>query len=378
MTQNSLTHTRFEFLDALRGVAALCVMFYHFAQYQHVSFFYNAQLSVDFFFILSGFVLMHAYGQAIKNGMSAKDYLMKRCIRLYPMFLAGLCLGSATLVILRQDILLEPSLRTLSLVFAHNVFYIPKLGGLPFKNLVDTGIASDMIFPLNPPSWSLFFEMIASAAFLILAKLRQKTLIKIAGASFITLLFFGGLVKIANFDYGFDLNIGWGTSNFFGGFPRVFYGFTLGVLLYKLFQEQKIPQAVVRALSYIKSPTSLYALLFLILVFPLGFKGLYPMAVLLVLAPYCVLAGAQMKSKGKFAKRLAKRLGDLSYPVYCLHFPIGLVCFHEGEKLGWTTQQAMIAAVLTTLALSTFLLYAYDAPVRRWLNKKLSTRNKAR
>src|SRR5882762_11377334 len=84
-------HT-FVLLDALRGAAALCVVVYH-----YVGILYNhkwewppsAFLAVDFFFLLSGFVIMHAYARRLAAGMPTQQFFMVRLIRLYPLYFLG-------------------------------------------------------------------------------------------------------------------------------------------------------------------------------------------------------------------------------------------------------------------------------------------------
>jgi peptidoglycan/LPS O-acetylase OafA/YrhL len=71
----SATHTRFEVLDGMRGVAALVVMVYHFTHFVPSDPLGNATLSVDVFFALSGFVIAHSYGERLRQGMSVRDYV---------------------------------------------------------------------------------------------------------------------------------------------------------------------------------------------------------------------------------------------------------------------------------------------------------------
>src|ERR1700730_11108643 len=96
MTRAS-TDKRFEILDGMRGVAAIIVMFHHYFQYTGVGLLGNANASVDLFFILSGFVIVHSYGERLHHGMPAVSYISKRVVRLYPMFILALIVGSVAL-----------------------------------------------------------------------------------------------------------------------------------------------------------------------------------------------------------------------------------------------------------------------------------------
>ena len=84
----------FEILDGLRGVAALVVLVFHvfevFAGGDHKKLMFNhGYLAVDFFFLLSGFVIAHAYDNRW-NTMSLADFAKRRLIRLHPMIIIGM------------------------------------------------------------------------------------------------------------------------------------------------------------------------------------------------------------------------------------------------------------------------------------------------
>src|SRR5258706_11891723 len=84
---------RFRALDSWRGVCALLVAAHHL---EVRGFFYwqplvrNAWLFVDFFFVLSGFVIAHAYGEKLSNGADIKAFVMRRFGRLWPLHVAVL------------------------------------------------------------------------------------------------------------------------------------------------------------------------------------------------------------------------------------------------------------------------------------------------
>jgi len=84
---------RFHVLDGMRGVAAILVMLVHYYSDFYLRCLKNTFLAVDFFFVLSGFVIFHAYGEKLLNGLAASEYLARRVGRLYPMLALGLLIG---------------------------------------------------------------------------------------------------------------------------------------------------------------------------------------------------------------------------------------------------------------------------------------------
>ena len=92
----------YELLDGLRGVAALVVILYHifegyaFASNGTIDTLNHGYLAVDFFFILSGFVIGYAYDDRWGKGLTMKNFFKRRLIRLHPMVIMGAVLGAIT------------------------------------------------------------------------------------------------------------------------------------------------------------------------------------------------------------------------------------------------------------------------------------------
>src|ERR1700683_2829054 len=144
--------TRYYVLDGMRGIAAIAVMIYHFSLDTGSVFLINADLAVDFFFILSGFVIAHSYGGRLRNGMNPLEYIGKRLIRLYPMFVLGILIGAPVLFLLERAGAANAPARFIVGSVLYNLLFLPDISN--FQN--------GELFPANPPAWSLFFEMIAS------------------------------------------------------------------------------------------------------------------------------------------------------------------------------------------------------------------------
>lgn len=99
-TQNSYLASKphYEILDGLRGVAAVMVVIFHLfeahAGGNHLEQIINhGYLAVDFFFMLSGFVIGYAYDDRW-NRMSTVTFFKRRIIRLHPMVIVGSIVGA--------------------------------------------------------------------------------------------------------------------------------------------------------------------------------------------------------------------------------------------------------------------------------------------
>jgi peptidoglycan/LPS O-acetylase OafA/YrhL len=149
-------HTKriFVCLDALRAIAALCVVLFHLRLWWfHIPLFDHAYLAVDFFFCLSGFVLAHAYGSALRGPMSLRTFSALRTARLYPLLVLATIIGVCAELIRGTA---EPD----------TLWAWALLGALSLPIPGGAGPARQF-FPLNWPAWSLFFEVVVNAVMAI-------------------------------------------------------------------------------------------------------------------------------------------------------------------------------------------------------------------
>ena len=161
-TQNALPSTKphFEILDGLRGVAAIMVVWFHifeaFATSHLDQRINHGYLAVDFFFILSGFVVGYAYDDRWKT-LSVKEFLKRRVIRLHPMVVMGALIGGAMFYTQGCSVWDVTEVTVLALFVATfiNALLIPATIGTEVRGLGE-------MYPLNGPSWSLFFEYIGN------------------------------------------------------------------------------------------------------------------------------------------------------------------------------------------------------------------------
>lgn len=335
-------------LDGLRGLAALCVVADHIDAGFITAALPGRYLAVDFFFVLSGFVLSHVYGARLAAGMGVIDFMRVRLIRLYPLYLVGLLVGfSLSLVqVIRWG--MHPA-ETLALPFALNLFMLPSFSGLTF--------------PFDPPAWSLFFELVVNVAFVALfLRLTPRVLWSIVAMGAL-----GLAVSALYFD---KLDGGWVPENFLLGFPRVFFGFFAGVLIHRASQRLRWPAL---------PSWAAYVLLLALLAVPAfgANRAWTDLAVIVIGCPALVAASIGASGAGAL-ERAFGWLGAMSYGVYILHVPIIAWLSAALRVLAPTLEVAGLAffALVAALALAAAALLdrLYDRPVRAWLTRALGSR----
>lgn len=201
-------------LDAMRGLAAILVAAYH-LQNIRLELVPSGYLAVDFFFALSGVVIAMAYDRRFAVGLPVKDFMLQRFVRLYPMFALGFALMFVKLV---AKIVLDG---------AHALGPV-SFGISTILNavLLPSPVGGEEVFPLNPPAWSLFFELLINLIFaLFLLRLKPRALLPIIAIS--------GVALVAALLLFGSANIGWNNATFWGGIPRVGYAFILGVAIFR-------------------------------------------------------------------------------------------------------------------------------------------------
>jgi peptidoglycan/LPS O-acetylase OafA/YrhL len=165
------------------------------------------------------------------------------------------------------------------------------------------------------------------------------------------------------------MHSGYYESNFFGGLPRVGFGFSLGILLQQLTRdvvpEQHI-RALVRRLPY--PSFLLYAAVLAIFLFPKTAHGFYPLLALVTIVPGVVFVSAHVNLTTGLQQNVAKFLGWISYPIYCLHYPfvrLAILMRDSGYGSGYLLLAAGTAA---SFVLAIVLTRWCDEPVRSWLS----------
>jgi peptidoglycan/LPS O-acetylase OafA/YrhL len=351
---NAAHDARLASLDALRGVAALAVVLFHVCIPLGLIAAPNGYLAVDFFFLLSGYVLAHAYGDRLRRGRAAAWFIRLRLERLYPLAAAGVLLGIAGAAIR----------------------YAPWLHGTGAVEFVVTAIANLLILPLgrlsyasdhplfafNAPVWSLFWEIVVNGLYGAVAVLLD-------GALLAALVILAGLaVAAVSLEHG-SLQAGAEAASFAAGAARVGYSFFCGVALQRLVRPHP-------ANHRHPGPILAACLLALILWSPMLVDSRWFDPAMVLFAFPAVLVLALQGEPAGVARRLALFVGDVSYPLYVTHFPImQLFLYAVGpRKPVGTTLALLIAAELATiLVVAVLFLLLYDRPLRAWLRHRHAT-----
>ncbi|WP_229203013.1 acyltransferase family protein [Burkholderia ambifaria] len=368
---------KFEILDGLRGIAAISVMLMHFLQDLPIPILQSAYLSVDVFFMLSGFILTYSYGEKLRQASWRGEYVKRRVIRLYPMICIGLTIGFVSLVVMRANASAAFSFGNLAAATGQNYFLVPYLGRFSVSGFIGAtnhglqAVDDPGVFPLNPPAWSLFFELFASVVLIAAVRMKERNLLRLAYACLGAFVAYGWLVGLDHDKVTVILNQGWAADNFFGGFFRVGYGFLLGVAIAKIYDAGLPARPHWFVAGLVRSDWMLFVVFLLVVLFPTSIKGMYALAVLLFVAPALVYRGAMLTPSGNAVARISAFLGWISYPLYCVHYPIGRLVFaYAPQGDGHVVRTAMLAACLSIVS-AAFLAKFVEEPIRSYLGKRL-------
>ena len=375
------TKPHYNILDGLRGAAALMVVWYHvfegfaFAEGMNgveggglINVFNHGYLAVDFFFMLSGFVISYAYDDRW-NRMSLSDFFKRRLVRLHPMIVMGALIGLTTFLLqggVKWDGSITPATGVV-LAFLLTCCFIPAIPGALHEVR-----GNGEMFPLNGPSWSLFFEYIGNICYaLFIRRLSTKALSWLVVALGVVYIWF----SVGNVSGYESVGVGWtlGDSvNIFGGFLRMMFPFSLGMLLARNFKPMKVRGIFWIAIAIL---LGLFSVPFFPSVDGICVNGIYEMCCIMIAFPALVWLGASGVTSDKASTGICKFLGDISYPLYIVHYPIMYLFY------AWLIKNSLYILADTWLVvagvygLNVVLAYTtlklYDEPVRCWLTSKL-------
>jgi peptidoglycan/LPS O-acetylase OafA/YrhL len=344
--------SRLAALDALRGVAALAVVLFHVCIPLGVVAAPNGYLAVDFFFLLSGYVLAHVYDARLKTAsMKAGAFMRERVARLYPLAFLGVLMGVGGAAIRYAPWLHDQGAAQFAATAAANLLVLP-LGRLSF--------ASDHpLFAFNAPVWSLFWEFVVNGVYGAIAPLLNgKVLAAVLAAS-------GAALVAISLHHG-SLQAGAEASTFGAGAARVGYSFFCGVAMQRVAKphpdQRRHP-----------GPILAVGLLALILLAPVVIASrIFDPAIVIVAFPAVLFLALQGEPQGAM-RRFGLFAGDVSYPLYVTHFPIMQLFLHAlgpNKPTGVTLALVLAGELTTIVAVAVIVLLFFDRPVRAWLHRR--------
>ncbi|MEZ4811180.1 MAG: acyltransferase [Allomuricauda sp.] len=297
-----------ETLTPLRGIAAIWVVLYHYDQLttftgleplvsqDSTMLMAKGYLFVDFFFLLSGFILAHVYGDRFQHSINFKsswNYLWARFSRLYPLHI--FCLLTHVVV-------------AFFLIFGFpNVWdkfsHMYAFKGIPVHLFLAQAWGSDYWLTWNVPSWSISAEwaiyMASPLLFLFLFQRKGSGQWIMALISFAIL---GGIVHF-NVKHSLDVTFDWGIF-------RCFAEFTLGILVYNLYRKSFFKKWLAKDLFFLAMA--------LMTLFGLHIK----INDVFIIPCFALIILTAAHNRGKVQQMMkwppAQFLGEISYSIYMM------------------------------------------------------------
>ncbi len=375
---------RFDLLDGLRGIAALMVVAFHLSEcfsYDPVDKYLNhGYLAVDFFFVLSGFVIGYSYDDRWKptgqqQAMSVWQFFKRRIIRLQPMVFVGSFIGLLCFYFGDCPTYSKIPDTTVWMLLGSTLlsaFLIPQPNSWNLRGVEE-------LSSINVPEWSLFYEYIGNILYALIFR-RLKT-VALAVLTFVAAIFvldtslslnLFGLLQPWD-DVPLSLNAGFALTGeqFYIAMTRLCYPFLVGILLSRLgrYIEVKggfwVCSLIIVAIictPYVGGRAN-----------PL-LDGIFNACCALIVFPLVVSIGAGSHLSGKKATKLCQFLGEISYPLYISHYPLVYLFLAWLDRNPDASAGSQALGAISIYVADILIAYAamklFDTPVRRWLKEK--------
>ncbi len=369
---------RYEILDGLRGVAALIVVAFHLFEtysrgpmYQILN---HGYLAVDFFFVLSGFVIGYAYDDRWDK-MSMWGFFKRRLIRLQPMVILGSIIGALVFYfgasqMFAQIIETPWWMVVISLVLACMMLPVPP--GMDIRGWQEMNA-------LNGASWSLTWEYLANILYATVIRRMSVPVLSVfvVISAYLTLdivfnidtfaLLEGRSAEMHTLIGGWSLT----PTQLYIGLSRLCFPFFCGLLMFRLGKRISLRGGfwwcsavivVILVIPCLGVPDSRWA------------DGIYNAVAVIVLFPLLVITGAGSKMTDRKTISACKWLGAISYPLYITHFPWVYMQMAWAEAHPDAPVGTHIFVAVSVLIIAISIAYAsmklYDEPIREWLKHR--------
>ena len=357
-------------LDGLRGVAAVMVVLFHMFEGSARDFQFHTDqiinhgyLSVDFFFMLSGFVIGYAYDDRWEK-MNLWNFCKRRLVRLQPMVVMGMLLGGILFYFQGSEIfpnLAQTPVWKMLLVMTVGFTLLPVPVSLDVRGWSE-------MHPLNGPAWSLYYEYIGNILYALFIRKFSKTALTVLVAIAACFTVHRCLTAPAG-----DIVGGWALNweQQYVGLVRLMYPLFGGLLLSRLgwlirTRKNAFGWCSLMIIAVLSAPR-------------IGgedgywMNGLYEAFCIICIFPVIVSMGAGGRITGKRSAAVFKFLGDISYPVYITHYPLVYIYTAWAFNRQATLAEGLPYMLLTfvgAFALAYACLKCYDLPVRKWLTER--------
>lgn len=300
-------------LDALRGIAALLVMGLHAnAVFGGLPAFSKGYLGVDFFLMLSGYLMARITEPRLAAGLAPRQFMIARYRRFWGMVALGSLIGVPYLWV-----------RTGGELWLFVPALIANFALLPWP-------VANLLFALNIPAWTIFAELVANGAHVLaLRRLSNQALA-------LLIVVMGALTIWVALVWG-SLDVGARPGHIWAAIPRVFLAYSMGIYLWRWRRDQvllPLPGAVVLAAMPLAILGSWY----------IGWRSWqFDLAFVMLLCPLVISAATAMARQ----TRLGWLSAAISFPLFAIHLPI----LEAVRELGGSKELAISLALIGALAI---------------------------
>lgn len=276
-------------IEALRGIAAICVVLLHLqaAFGGHPKVFGKGYLAVDFFLMLSGFLMVRTQEKRFGSLKAAIPFMIARYRRLWPMMALGGILGLPMLIYKSDSI------------GQFLMIAIPNMALLPV-------FFPRFVYPLNIPAWTIFYELVANSLHALLLHRLKPVMLSVS-------LIIGLPIVIAIAQAYGTLDLGARPNTFLAAFPRILFAYLIGMAMGRCWQMRDDSRPYLAALALPAMPAIFVASWYFGIT-----HWLFDLAFVMVFCPLIILGGLQMRAPS----RIAYWMGGLSFPLFAIHMPI--------------------------------------------------------
>lgn len=347
-------------LDSLRGLAALSVCLMHATPLFGLSALApHAYVAVDFFFVLSGFVLYYRYAHVLLPGaqrpMDVRGFMLRRVARLYPLYVLATLMGFAlTTLWLAVNGNLGAELGTSVYALISGLLMIPAV--LNTTGLHDAGV----LFPYVDLGWSIFWEMVMSLLFVVWAQAGLKFLPVVGAAAFIAL-------AAAAWSMG-SVDGGWQLANFHIGGLRALTGFCLGMVAARGFLARAETQGAAHPLMALGA-LALVVIVAVYVVLDRRFTVLGVELLLLAVIFPTVVWMTAVSAPRILSVGPGVVLGGASYSIYLLHGSLLEATGVVLKRIPFLEPSPLIGVIwLAGVLVASWLCWKlFETPARHWV-----------